>query len=101
MRDLQAALAANPPAVGGEGTPRTPWSALAKMGPEDDVEAYLEAFERTAEAAGWPNDRWAAIVGSYLTGEAQAAVKALEKADALDYAKVKAAVLDRFEINRD
>lgn len=100
VRDLRQALAANPRG-GGRVSPRHPWRVLVKMGAEDDVEAYLEAFEKSAEVAGWLRKQWAAIVGSYLSGEAQAAVKAMEKADATDYDKVKVEALDRFEINWD
>lgn len=71
---------------------------LTNMGPSDDVEAFLEAFERAAEAAGWPKEQWAYMVGLYLSGEAMTALKALEKADVADYDKVKQAVLDRYEI---
>lgn len=71
------------------------------MGPKDDVEVYLETFERSAVAARWPREHWAAIVGSYLSREAQGAVKAMDSADATDYDKLKTAVLDRFKIDRD
>ncbi|XP_048009707.1 uncharacterized protein LOC125243888 [Megalobrama amblycephala] len=31
---------------------------LNKMGPCDDPEAFLDLFERSAEASGWPRDQW-------------------------------------------
>ena len=31
-----------------------PTSHLTKLGPDDDVEAYLEVFERTAQRESWP-----------------------------------------------
>ena len=34
----------------------SPTSRLTKLGPEDDVEAYLEVFERTARRESWPED---------------------------------------------
>jgi len=32
---------------------------MPKMAPGDDIEAFLEVFERTAEACGWPPAQWA------------------------------------------
>lgn len=89
---------------GGGGSPQLPmgkpsWAPLTKLTAEDDVEAFLETFERTAEADQWPRDQWAYLVGPYLTGPTQVAVKALTKDDATNYKVVKAAVLDRYEIN--
>ncbi len=31
---------------------------LTKMGPQDDPEAFIDLFERTAEACGWPQVNW-------------------------------------------
>ncbi|KAL8221818.1 UNVERIFIED_CONTAM: hypothetical protein K2H54_074532 [Gekko kuhli] len=45
---------------------------LTKLGQEDEIEAFLEAFVCTAEVAQWLVDQWAFILGYYLTKEAQA-----------------------------
>ena len=71
---------------------------LAKLGPDDDIEAFLVTFEKTAEAAQWPRAQWSYVIGPYLTGEAQATLKALEKEEATDYRTLKEAILDRYEI---
>ncbi|KAL8178655.1 UNVERIFIED_CONTAM: hypothetical protein K2H54_054683 [Gekko kuhli] len=83
MRDLHQAIltVGQAPASGRGGTPSAKglWPSLTKMDPEDDVEASLEVFELAAEATKWPPEQWAFILGPYLTVEAQAAMKALEK----------------------
>lgn len=78
---------------------RSPWPLLTKLGESDNIEAYLEVFERTAEAARWPSDQWAIILGPHLLGDALLAVKAMEKVEAMNYEKVKRTILDRYEIN--
>lgn len=88
----------NPDSSMGNGNPATwpahgAWLSLTKLGPEDDVKAFLETFKRVAEVAQWPF-----ILAPYLTGEAQAAVKALSNEDAADYTKSKSAILDCFII---
>lgn len=65
---------------------------------EDDIEAFLETFERVAKAAQCSRDKWPFVLGPYLTGDAQATVKALSKEGAADYDRSKAAILDRYTI---
>ncbi|KYO38491.1 hypothetical protein Y1Q_0015720 [Alligator mississippiensis] len=66
---------------------------------EDDVEAYLEAFEQEVTAAKWDPGSWATKLGRLLIGPAQAAYRALSRAVARDYKKVKAAILHRLDIS--
>ncbi|XP_042300045.1 uncharacterized protein LOC121917995, partial [Sceloporus undulatus] len=74
---------------------------LMKMGPQDDVEAFLNTFERVAAAAQWPREQWALILTPCLTGPAQEAVDTLSPEDAQDYAKVKATILQTLNISED
>ncbi|KAG6923260.1 zinc finger and SCAN domain containing 29, partial [Chelydra serpentina] len=74
---------------------------LTKMGPGDDPEAFLVTFERVATATQWPLEHWATILAPYLTGSAQAAYRNLDPQEALQYEKVKAAILDRTGISTE
>ena len=49
------------------------WDVLTRLGPDDDVEAYLHVFEQTARREQWPPAEWGGILGPFLTGEAQQA----------------------------
>lgn len=59
----------------GGGTPpspaKTPMPQLTKLTTDDDVEAYLEVFERVAEMVQWPREQWAYMLSLYLTAGSQ------------------------------
>ncbi len=63
---------------------------LMKMGPHDDPEAFVDLFEKTAEACGWARSQWPVRLIPLLTGEAQVAV-----ANFLAYEDLKRAILQR------
>ncbi|KAL6103610.1 uncharacterized protein ACO6RY_02968 [Pungitius sinensis] len=68
---------------------------LHSMTAEDDAQAFLEAFEATAEACGWPEEEWPVRLVPLLTGEAQTAAMGLPPVARRDYAAVRKAVVDR------
>ncbi|XP_062420426.1 uncharacterized protein LOC134132719 [Pungitius pungitius] len=68
---------------------------LHRMTAEDDAQAFMEAFEATAEACGWPEGEWAVRLLPLLTGEAQTAAMGLPPAARRDYPEVRKAVVDR------
>ena len=70
-----------------------PTSRLTKLGPDDDVEAYLEVFERTAQRESWPEEQWAHIVAPFLTGPAQQVSQDLPADAARQYPALKQAIL--------
>lgn len=79
----------------------SPWYLLTKLGKDDDVEAYLEAFECMVGMACWSKDQWVFFLGPYMLGEIFTILKALEKPDTADYAKLKSTILDCYEITPD
>lgn len=74
---------------------------LTKMGPEDDPEAFLKAFEQVASVAGWPQNKWTTLLAPYLMGVAQAAYCGLPNDEACNYRAVKPAILDALDITSD
>ncbi|XP_067278142.1 uncharacterized protein [Pseudorasbora parva] len=68
---------------------------LQKMGPEDDPEAFVDLFQKAAEACGWPRAQWPVRLIPLLSGEAQAAAQQLPVANLLDYDDLKRAILQR------
>ncbi len=44
-----------------------------KMGPQDDPKAFIDLFEKTAEACGWPQSNWPVCLIPLLSGWAAAA----------------------------
>ena len=72
---------------------RAPAELLSKLTPEDDLESYLELFERTAARERWPGGDWGSLIAPFLSGEAQQVCRELSALDARDYNKLKAAIL--------
>ncbi|KAL2103957.1 hypothetical protein ACEWY4_000825 [Coilia grayii] len=91
-------LAAEPP-----GASPVAWTraAVPKLEESDDIEQYLTTFERLAVAYRWPRADWAVYLVPYLTGRARAAYVAMDIVEAMDYDKVKEAILAKYEINED
>ena len=71
---------------------RQPSAVLTKLTPADDVEAYLEIFERTACREGWAPAEWAGLLAPFLTGEAQQAYFNLPGPESGSYEKLKTAI---------
>ena len=60
---------------------------------EEEVDRYFGHFERVATVLKWPREVWTMTLQSVFTGKAQEAYSSLSLEDALDYDKVKQAVL--------
>ncbi len=72
---------------------------LQKMGPQDNPEAFLDLFEKTAEACGWPQVNWPVRLIQLLSGEAQLAAQQLPVQNLLVYDDLKQAILQRVSWN--
>lgn len=66
-----------------------------KMTPNNDPEAFINAFERTAVMAGWPLAQWSTILIPCPIRPAQQATDTLPIQVLCYYKKVKAVVLHR------
>lgn len=65
----------------------------------EDTEHYLITFERIAHVCQWPRDAWALHLPPLLTGRSRLAYVAMDIDDTMANAKVKCAVLKKFEIS--
>ena len=72
-----------------------------KLTEADDIEAYLITFESLMQAYEVSQERWAFKLAPQLVNKAQQAYAALSPDDAKDYAKLKKALLLRYDINEE
>ncbi|XP_062994283.1 zinc finger protein 583-like [Elgaria multicarinata webbii] len=68
---------------------------------EDDIEAYLEAFEWTAQEHCWPRKEWLARLKPYLNGKALLACSVLERESAHIYDVAKGSILHQYGITTE
>ena len=71
---------------------------MLKMLLTEDIEAYLSTFDLLMEAFTFKKEFWTYKLSPQLTGKAQQAFAAMGRANAADYAEVKAAILHRYDI---
>ena len=68
---------------------------------KDDLDAYLQRFERFAETAKWIKDGWASKLSALLSGRALEVYSSLSVEAAKDYDKVKIALMKRYDLTED
>ena len=68
---------------------------------EDKMESYLLRFERYATAQKWEPDTWATGLSALLQGKALDVYALMPKEDALNYDKLKVALLKRYELTEE
>jgi len=68
---------------------------------KDNMDAYIERFERYATAQKWPREIWSANLSALLKGRALDVFSRLPVAQALDYRELRDALLKRFELTEE
>ena len=64
----------------------------------DQLDAYLQRFERFARTHGWPEGTWASSLSVLLSGKALEVYARLSEAEARDYRCLKNALLRRYDL---
>ena len=77
--------------------PKLPVFSEAK----DDMDAYLQRFERYAENEGWDADCYGTYLGSLLSGKALEVYSRLPASEARDYYKLKEALLIHYQLTQE
>ena len=68
---------------------------------KDEMDSYLLRFERYATAQKWEPDTWATGLSALLQGKALDVYALMLKEDALNYDKLKVALLKRYELTEE
>ena len=68
---------------------------------KDDLDAYLQRFERFAETAKWEKTGWASKLSALLSGRALEVYSQLSEKAAQDYDRVKLALMKRYDLTED
>ena len=68
---------------------------------KDEMDSYLLRFERYATAHKWEPDTWATGLSALLQGKALDVYALMPKEDALNYDKLKVALLKRYELTEE
>ena len=68
---------------------------------KDDIDAYLQRFERFAELCKWEAQDWALHLSALLTGRALEVYARLPADEAKDFEKLKSALLRRYDMTED
>lgn len=74
---------------------------LQHLSETDNVEHYLEMFERIAVACQWLTTDWAVRLAPFLMGKAKAAYVNMDQDDALSYALLKEPILEKYDFNQE
>ncbi len=68
---------------------------------KDNLDAYIQRFERFAEIAGWSEDIWAVNLSTLLKGKALEVYSRLSPTNAADYKILKESLLKRFQLTEE
>ena len=67
----------------------------------DDMDAYLQRFERFAQAQKWNEEEWAVSISPLLTGKGLQVYTSLPPSEANNYSSLKKALLMRYELTEE
>ena len=68
---------------------------------KDELDAYLQRFERYATAQSWPEDNWAINLSALLKGKALEVYSRLAVSEASSYNCLKTALLKRYHLTEE
>ena len=68
---------------------------------KDDMDAYLQRFERYAENEGWEDGCYGTYLGTLLSGKALEVYSRLPASEAKDYSKLKEALLIHYQLTQE
>ena len=68
---------------------------------KDDLDAYIERFERFATTHHWPKESWASSLSALITGKALEVYSRMSADEADDFDVLKKALLDRYHLNAE
>ena len=86
--------------VAGSRGPKVPKLPLF-VDEKDDLDAYLERFERFARTHKWVEGDWASNLSVLLTGRALEVYARLPSEEAGEYGKLKKALLEKYRLNAE
>ena len=67
----------------------------------DNLDAYIERFERYARSQEWPKKDWSLSLSALLQGKALEVYSRMPLEDTNDYDKLKSALLKRFQMTEE
>ena len=74
---------------------------LPKFEEKDDMDAFLERFEKFAIAQKWPQEQWAISLSPLLTGNGLQVYSSMSADTVNDYMALKKALLKRYELTAE
>lgn len=103
MKQLELQNANNGSQAGNTGT--TSGAKLPKLptfvNGKDDLDSYLQRFERFAKNNNWDASTWSTSLSALLTGRALDVYSRLSETAAVDYKLLKEALLKRYELTEN
>ena len=74
---------------------------LPSFNERDNMDAYLERFERFAKMQKWPEDEWAIYLSALLTGRATEVYARMPFEESQKYDQLKEALLRKFDLTKN